>query len=209
LIIPASPLKALMGFSAFYNVALGALGLRRVLEFPAETGADALGYGADFPLFWIDRFHAHFTRLHMAYLRTREVTTICRLAARAPNGGWAIDAEDYARMLGAIAHLGATSQVWLQAQQDDPAYLTHRPCGRFHEGQSYGFGFCQRHGAKGIVYYHDGLMHLHPPYYKKSGGSFFFVNEQGQATVVIFSGENGGDVYKALENGVINAMRAP
>ena len=131
------------------------------------------------------------------------------LAARAPNGGWAIDAEDYAKMLRAIAHLGATSQAWLAAQRDDPAYLTHGPCGRFHAGQSYGFGFCQRHDAKGIVYYHDGLMHLHPPYYKKSGGSFFFVNEQGQAAVVIFSGENGGDVYKALENGVISAMRAP
>ena len=130
------------------------------------------------------------------------------LAARAPNGGWAIDAEDYAKLLVALEHFGTASKAWLQGLADDDAYFKNGPCARFHEGQAYGFGFCRKHSAQGIAYYHDGLLHFHPPFYKKTGGSFFFVNEQGVAAVVIFSGENGGDAYKALENAVIQAMHA-
>jgi len=40
----------------FYDAALGALGLRRIVQLPKEGAADAIGYGADFPTFWIDRF---------------------------------------------------------------------------------------------------------------------------------------------------------
>ena len=43
--------------SAFYDAALGALGLRRVMQLPEETGADGIGYGVSHPVFWIDRFH--------------------------------------------------------------------------------------------------------------------------------------------------------
>src|SRR5262249_50365731 len=43
--------------AVFYDAALGALGLRRVMQLPGNDGADGIGYGVDFPVFWIDRFH--------------------------------------------------------------------------------------------------------------------------------------------------------
>ena len=42
--------------AAFYDAALGALGLHRVMQLPEYDGADGVGYGVDFPVFWIDRF---------------------------------------------------------------------------------------------------------------------------------------------------------
>ncbi|WP_437815358.1 VOC family protein [Sorangium sp. So ce1078] len=53
--------------AAFYDAVLGALGYRRVMQLPDDTGADAVGYGADYPAFWIDRFHPHGTRNHTAF----------------------------------------------------------------------------------------------------------------------------------------------
>jgi catechol 2,3-dioxygenase-like lactoylglutathione lyase family enzyme len=52
--------------AAFYDAALGALGLRRVKELSGQ-GLDAIGYGSDFPGFWIDRFHPHSVRQHIAF----------------------------------------------------------------------------------------------------------------------------------------------
>ena len=52
--------------AAFYDAALGALGLRRVAQLP-ESGADAVGYGVDYPVFWIDRFHPHGIKNHTAF----------------------------------------------------------------------------------------------------------------------------------------------
>jgi catechol 2,3-dioxygenase-like lactoylglutathione lyase family enzyme len=40
--------------AAFYDAALGALGLRRVMQLPEGDAGDAVGYGADYPVFWID-----------------------------------------------------------------------------------------------------------------------------------------------------------
>lgn len=51
----------------FYDAALGALGLRRVVQIPTTGAADAIGYGAGFPKFWIDRFHPHGQKYHMAF----------------------------------------------------------------------------------------------------------------------------------------------
>jgi catechol 2,3-dioxygenase-like lactoylglutathione lyase family enzyme len=51
----------------FYDAALTPLGLRRVMQLPAETGQDAVGYGNDYPVFWIDCFHPHGTRNHTAF----------------------------------------------------------------------------------------------------------------------------------------------
>jgi catechol 2,3-dioxygenase-like lactoylglutathione lyase family enzyme len=51
----------------FYDAALGALGLRRIAQVPKTGAADAIGYGADFPTFWIDRFHPHGQKYHMAF----------------------------------------------------------------------------------------------------------------------------------------------
>jgi catechol 2,3-dioxygenase-like lactoylglutathione lyase family enzyme len=61
--------------AAFYDAALGALGLRRVSEI--EGG---IGYGTDDPVFWIDRFHPHGTKNHTAFAaKTRAAS-----AARSP-----------------------------------------------------------------------------------------------------------------------------
>jgi catechol 2,3-dioxygenase-like lactoylglutathione lyase family enzyme len=53
--------------AAFYDAALGALGLRRVIQMPANEGTDGVGYGFDYPVFWIDRFHPHSARQHTAF----------------------------------------------------------------------------------------------------------------------------------------------
>jgi catechol 2,3-dioxygenase-like lactoylglutathione lyase family enzyme len=51
----------------FYDAALGALGLRRVMQIPSGIGSDAVGYGIDYPIFWIDKFHPHSVRQHTAF----------------------------------------------------------------------------------------------------------------------------------------------
>jgi catechol 2,3-dioxygenase-like lactoylglutathione lyase family enzyme len=54
--------------AAFYDAALGALGLRRVMQLPPGEGSDGIGYGVDYPVFWIDRFHPHGVRQHTAFV---------------------------------------------------------------------------------------------------------------------------------------------
>ena len=54
--------------AAFYDVALGALGMRRAMQMPQSEGTDGVGYGVDYPIFWIDRFHPHSTRQHTAFV---------------------------------------------------------------------------------------------------------------------------------------------
>ena len=51
----------------FYDMALAALGLRRVMQMPENVGSDGIGYGVSFPIFWIDRFHPHSARQHTAF----------------------------------------------------------------------------------------------------------------------------------------------
>jgi catechol 2,3-dioxygenase-like lactoylglutathione lyase family enzyme len=53
--------------AAFYDATLGALGLRRVVQLPEESGADGVGYGLDYPVFWIDRFHPNGVKQHTAF----------------------------------------------------------------------------------------------------------------------------------------------
>jgi catechol 2,3-dioxygenase-like lactoylglutathione lyase family enzyme len=53
--------------AAFYDVVLSALGLRRVAQIPENDGADGVGYGVDYPVFWIDRFHPHSVKQHTAF----------------------------------------------------------------------------------------------------------------------------------------------
>jgi hypothetical protein len=36
-----------------YDMALKALGLRRVMQIPENVGTDGVGYGVSFPVFWI------------------------------------------------------------------------------------------------------------------------------------------------------------
>jgi catechol 2,3-dioxygenase-like lactoylglutathione lyase family enzyme len=60
--------------AAFYDATLGALGLRRVAQLPEKTGADGVGYGVDYPVFWIDRFHPHGVKQHTAFAAPPKVT---------------------------------------------------------------------------------------------------------------------------------------
>jgi catechol 2,3-dioxygenase-like lactoylglutathione lyase family enzyme len=53
--------------AAFYDAALAPLGLRRVMQLPPDEGTDGVGYGASYPVFWIDRFHPHSVRNHTAF----------------------------------------------------------------------------------------------------------------------------------------------
>ena len=58
--------------AAFYDAALGALGMRRAAQLPADTGLDAIGYGTDYPVFWIDCFHPHSVKQHTAFVGVRK-----------------------------------------------------------------------------------------------------------------------------------------
>ena len=53
--------------AVFYDSVLGALGLRRVMQIPSDDGSDAIGYGIEYPVFWIDKFHPHSVRQHTAF----------------------------------------------------------------------------------------------------------------------------------------------
>ena len=60
----------------FYGAALSALGLRALVHitktFEVTDGASdrelgGVGYGANYPIFWIDVFHAHGVKQHTAF----------------------------------------------------------------------------------------------------------------------------------------------
>src|SRR4051812_2343927 len=53
--------------AAFYDAALGALGMHRAMQMPEGVGSDGVGYGVEYPIFWIDKFHPHSTRQHTAF----------------------------------------------------------------------------------------------------------------------------------------------
>src|SRR6266436_6567450 len=73
--------------AAFYDVALGALGLRRVMQLPENDGADGVGYGVDFPVFWIDRFHPHGVKQHTAFAAKNRTEVDAFHAAAVKAGG--------------------------------------------------------------------------------------------------------------------------
>ncbi|RKG92806.1 VOC family protein [Corallococcus terminator] len=73
--------------AAFYDAALGALGLRRVMQLPEDLGTDGIGYGRDHPIFWIDRFHPHSVKQHTAFAaRSRAEVDAFHAAAMAAGG---------------------------------------------------------------------------------------------------------------------------
>ena len=71
--------------AVFYDAALGALGLRRVAELPKNEATDGIGYGVDYPVFWIDRFHQQGAKQHTAFAAKNraEVDTFYAAALRA------------------------------------------------------------------------------------------------------------------------------
>jgi catechol 2,3-dioxygenase-like lactoylglutathione lyase family enzyme len=73
--------------AAFYDAALGALGLRRVIQLPENDGADGVGYGVDYPVFWIDRFHPHSVKQHTAFAAKNRAQVDAFHAAALQAGG--------------------------------------------------------------------------------------------------------------------------
>jgi catechol 2,3-dioxygenase-like lactoylglutathione lyase family enzyme len=73
--------------AAFYDAVLGALGFHRVVQLPDDDGADGVGYGVDYPVFWIDRFHPHGVRQHTAFAaKTRSEVDAFHAAALKAGG---------------------------------------------------------------------------------------------------------------------------
>jgi catechol 2,3-dioxygenase-like lactoylglutathione lyase family enzyme len=73
--------------AAFYDAALGALGMRRTMQIPAGKGTDGVGYGVDYPIYWIDRFHPHSTRQHTAFVAKSPAEVDAFYAAAIAAGG--------------------------------------------------------------------------------------------------------------------------
>jgi catechol 2,3-dioxygenase-like lactoylglutathione lyase family enzyme len=73
--------------AAFYDAVLGELGLRRVVQLPEESGADGIGYGVDYPVFWIDRFHPHGVKQHTAFTAKSRAEVDAFYAAALKAGG--------------------------------------------------------------------------------------------------------------------------
>jgi catechol 2,3-dioxygenase-like lactoylglutathione lyase family enzyme len=73
----------------FYDAALGALGFRRVAQMPENVGTDGIGYGADYPIFWIDRFHPHGAKQHTAFVAKSRAAVDAFFAAAVSAGGTA------------------------------------------------------------------------------------------------------------------------
>ena len=71
--------------AAFYDAVLDTLDLRRVMQLPENEGTDGIGYGVDYPIFWIDRFHPHSVNQHVGFVaRSRaEVESFHAAALRA------------------------------------------------------------------------------------------------------------------------------
>lgn len=77
-----------VGLSAvFYDAALGALGMRRVRQMPENLGTEGIGYGFDFPIFWIDKFHPHSVRQHTAFKANSRADVDAFHAAAVKAGG--------------------------------------------------------------------------------------------------------------------------
>lgn len=73
--------------AAFYDAALAALGMRRVMQLPENNGADAVGYGIEYPVFWIDRFHPHSVKQHTAFVARSRVEVDAFYTAALQAGG--------------------------------------------------------------------------------------------------------------------------
>jgi catechol 2,3-dioxygenase-like lactoylglutathione lyase family enzyme len=81
---------------AFYDAALGALGLRPAIRIttrftPTAGGPEddlgGVGYGAAYPIFWIDVFHPHGAKQHTAFrARSREEVQAFHRAALESGG---------------------------------------------------------------------------------------------------------------------------
>src|ERR1700689_5484266 len=71
----------------FYDAALVALGMRRAMQLPKDTGTDAVGYGVDYPVFWIDRYHPPSVKQHTAFVAKSQAEVDAFHAAALKAGG--------------------------------------------------------------------------------------------------------------------------
>ena len=71
----------------FYDATLGTLGLRRVMQLPENVGTDGIGYGVEYPVFWIDRYHPHSVRQHTAFVARNRAEVDAFHAAALKAGG--------------------------------------------------------------------------------------------------------------------------
>jgi catechol 2,3-dioxygenase-like lactoylglutathione lyase family enzyme len=73
--------------AVFYDAVLGALGLKRVVELPPHDASDGVGYGVEYPVFWIDRFHPHGVKQHTAFAAKSRAAVDAFHAAALKTGG--------------------------------------------------------------------------------------------------------------------------
>lgn len=73
--------------AAFYDAVLATLGLRRCEQMPEGVGTDGIGYGKDYPVFWIDRFHPHSVKQHVAFVALSQESVRAFHAAALQAGG--------------------------------------------------------------------------------------------------------------------------
>src|SRR5271166_4178061 len=73
--------------ATFYDAALEALGMRRVMQMPHNVGTDGVGYGFDYPVFWIDRYHPHSVKQHTAFAAKNRTEVDAFHAAALKAGG--------------------------------------------------------------------------------------------------------------------------
>jgi catechol 2,3-dioxygenase-like lactoylglutathione lyase family enzyme len=71
----------------FYDAALGALGMRRVMQIPENVGTDGVGYGLEHPVYWIDRYHPHSVKQHTAFVARNRTDVDAFYAAAIKAGG--------------------------------------------------------------------------------------------------------------------------
>jgi catechol 2,3-dioxygenase-like lactoylglutathione lyase family enzyme len=69
------------------DAALKALGLSRVAEMPPRSGKDGIGYGVEYPIFWIDRFHPHGVKQHVAFVAKTRSEVDAFYVTALDNGG--------------------------------------------------------------------------------------------------------------------------
>jgi len=72
---------------AFYDTVLATREMRRVKQLPPNDGADAVGYGAAYPIFWIDRFRPHSVKQHTAFVAKSRAAVEAFHAAALKAGG--------------------------------------------------------------------------------------------------------------------------
>jgi catechol 2,3-dioxygenase-like lactoylglutathione lyase family enzyme len=73
--------------ATFYDAALGALGMHRVAQLPEGNGIAGVGYGVDYSVFWIDRFHASGVKQHTAFMAKSRTEVDAFYAAALKTGG--------------------------------------------------------------------------------------------------------------------------